>query len=236
MSVQVRPVAPEIMNNFKKPIDGLYTAECDLDLNLLRASCIDLEKFIITHFDKKISEYPGKSSETTKVFGQYNLCLYPYPMIHDLYWNIHNMFHTCLTDHHGGRVEDKFVMQCWLNVYKKGEYIEWHSHTDNPKAWHGFFCVDVEPNSSTFYKWENDASRKDLEIEIKSKNNLMVLGLCNGDKHKSSVWKRNNPRITIAFDIIPQKPLFADIQKRYKGSYINAAKNDPRYLNHWIPI
>ena len=143
-----------MIQNFQKTIDGLYTAECNLDLNLLKKSCLDLEGFITSQFDKSVSEYEGKSTETTKLFAQYNLCLYPYPMIHELYWTIHAMFHTSLTDYYSGKVEDKFVMQCWLNVYKKGEYIEWHSHTDNPKAWHGFFCVDVEPNSSTFYRWD----------------------------------------------------------------------------------
>ena len=227
-----------MIKNFTKAIDGLYTADCDLDLNLLKSSCLELEKFITVQFDKRISEYPGKSTETTKLFAQYNLCLYPYPMIHELYWTIHTMFHTCITNHYGGRIDDKFIMQCWLNVYKKGEYIDWHAHTGGPilKAWHGFFCVDVEPNSSTFYKWDNDITRKDLEIEVNSKNNLIVMGVCNGDKHKSSIWKNDTPRITIAFDIIPRKIIYEELLMNYNGLYKVAVQKDPRFLNHWIPI
>jgi hypothetical protein len=219
-----------MLTNFQKTIDGLYTAECDLDLNTLRKSSLEMEKIVKSVFRSSDSNFGGTSTETTKLYAQYNLCLYPLPMIHELYWAIHGMFHTCLSDHFG-KVDDKFVMQSWLNVYRKGEYIDWHSHTNTRSAWHGFFCVDVEPKSSTFYRWKDS----NTEIEIESKNNLIVMGLCNGDEHKSSVWNKSKPRITIAFDILPIKEVHTQATKTH-GSYLSAAQKDPKFLNHLIPI
>ena len=225
-----------MISEFQEHISGLYTAKCDLDLTVLRKSAAELEEIINTFFDSNGRVYSGKSTATTKLYSQYNFCLYPLPGIHELYWDIAAMFHTSLTDYHKGRINERFFMQSWLNVYHKGEYIDWHSHTKGDfGGWHGFFCLDVEPNSHTLYKWEDDPNRKDLEIKIESKNNLIVMGLSNGDKHRSSVWNRKKPRVTIAFDILPASVLY-ESSKSTHGSYLNAMKSETDFVNHWIPI
>ena len=223
-----------MITNLTEHVPGLYSAECNLDLVALKCSTREIEEIVKKSFKASKSDYRGQSTTTTKLYSKYNFCLYPLPMINELYWTIHQMFHTCLTEFHKGRVENKFVMQSWLNVYQKGEFIDWHSHTDTAiGGWHGFYCLNTEPESSTYYKWENDPSK--TQIEIKSKNNLIVIGATNGDKHKSSVWTEEEPRITIAFDILPADKVYENSQRMY-GSYIKAMRKNACYVNHWIPM
>jgi hypothetical protein len=117
-----------------------------------------------------------------------------------------------------------------MNYYKKGEFIDWHRHaSEDVGGWHGFFCLDAEPDSYTSYRWPNDDSRKGLTLDVESKNGLIVLGRSNLDLHKSSEWQHEDrARITIAFDILPVSYI--------KDVCSNAMKNDPYYINHWIPI
>ena len=60
-------------------------------------------------------------------------------------------------------------------------------------------------------------------IEIQSKNDLLVLSKSENDVHRSSEWMYDHPRITLAFDIVPTKMLF---------------ENNKTFMlkNHWIPI
>jgi hypothetical protein len=60
------------------------------------------------------------------------------------------------------------------------------------------------------------------ELDIPSKNGLMVLSRSNGDVHRSSEWDQEYPRITIAFDIVPAGILYRE--NRYT------------HINHWMPI
>jgi hypothetical protein len=121
--------------------------------------------------------------------------------------------------HYNKNIEEKYYIQCWLNTYQKGEYIDWHDHGD-PKmnSWHGFYCLQVEPNSFTTYK----LPQRNNETVVHSQNNLIVLGPTNGDIHRSSEWNEPYARITIAFDITPARMLFE--------------RNLWQIYNHWIPL
>jgi hypothetical protein len=113
-------------------------------------------------------------------------------------------------------------MQAWLNVYRTGEFIDWHSHWPAEfESWHGFYCVDVEPNSSTTYRLFGKIPEKD-DIVVTSQDNLLVISRSDGDYHRSSEWNNpDKPRITVAFDIIPMSKLYE--RRNYEK-------------NHWIPI
>jgi hypothetical protein len=168
--------------------------------------------------------------------------LYPLPAIHELYFEIQNYFRFATESYFKEPYKEKHFIQCWLNVYNKGDFIDWHHHDWNsnrpnkPRAWHGFFCVDVEPNSKTSYKWKG----VNEVIDIQSKNGLMVMGISDGDVHKSSAWNEDNPRITIAFDIVPEKHIFYDDGRSNLVKFLNN-NNSPKeiiqaYTNHWVPI
>jgi hypothetical protein len=162
------------------------------------------------HF--KIDKLDGAYTLKTDLYSKYNLLMYPLPEMHKLYESIKETFYLCNPE------EDEYYIQCWVNVYETGDYINWHGHwASEYKAWHGFYCLQVEPNSSTTYKIQGLH-----DVEVKSINNLIVIGKSDGDLHKSSEWNEKYPRITLAFVIIPGKSL-RDIEY-----HLNP--------HHWLPI
>ena len=198
-----------MINSYK---DYIHTKQLNLDLKQVRESCISMRKLIQKSFMYQPQHYGGQATMTTKLFSQYNVLMYPYPQFHELFTEIETMFREVY-----GYDGKKYYIQCWLNVYEKGEFIDWHDHwLPQQKAFHGFYCVDVEPNSSTSYALCDD---EDI-IDIPSKDNMLVLSKSDGDLHKSSEWHdETRPRITIAFDIVPRESI-----------------NVEGWLNHWIPI
>jgi hypothetical protein len=223
-----------------KYIEGLYGVQTNIDLIALKKQTDEMYNIIKEFFKKDKLDYDGQSTLTTQLFGEYNLLLYPFPIFHDLYFNISTAFHLCYRDLFKRNADEKHFMQCWLNYYRKGDFIDWHGHhPPTYRAWHGFMCVDTEPNSYTSYRWPNSlsSSRKDLILDIPSKNGLIVMGTSNGDLHKSSEWAiEDRPRITIAFDIVPATSLLSTVQKREEPKYLNAMREYNYFVNHWIPI
>lgn len=202
----------------------VYTRQLDLNLEEQRFSANLMYEFIKDNFtsDGK-TDYNGHSTLTTKLFEEYNYLMYPVPGSHALYDSIKETFHAC--NRHmwsGEEPEEHYYIQCWLNFYRKGEFIDWHPHwPEEFNSWHGFYCVDVEPDSCTTYRVQGRIPEKD-DIVIPSKDNLIVLSTSGRDVHRSSEW--NDPdraRITIAFDIVPANKLFG------------RGWSD---INHWIPI
>jgi hypothetical protein len=196
----------------------LYTRKLDLDLEVIRSTVDFMYEYIRLNFVDDGKGYNGQSTLTTKLYDKYNYLLYPVPGNYELFNYIKETFHAALT-HSNWNVSDQYYIQCWLNVYRKGEFIDWHHHgTPDMNSWHGFYCVDVEPNSFTAYKFP-DIPRETI---VNSENNLIVIGPTNGDLHRSSEWNEETPRVTIAFDIVPANILFE------RGHW--------ETKNHWIPI
>jgi hypothetical protein len=199
------------MNIYK---DYIITSKLNLNLAEITNSCYKMKSVIDTHFKKSIleveyAEDEGKLSPlTTQGFEHYNLLMYPFDGFHSLYFEIQKLFQQCNTS------KEKYYIRCWLNIYGKGNFVDWHDHFP-PKSgsWHGFFCVDCEPSKTT-YRLPNIV---DL-VDIVSENNLLVLSKSDGDQHRTWPWEYDDrDRITIAFDIVPST---------YTGEF----------LNHWIPI
>lgn len=214
---------------------GLYGVQSDINLKELRYYSDIMYDIIKTHFKSDKTDYNGQSTLTTKLFTKYNLLMYPFPIFHELYCEICNAFYLCHADLFKKKPE-KHYMQCWLNYYRKGEFIDWHGHQKSElQAWHGFLCVDTEPGSSTSYKWKENL---DKIIEIPSKDGLIVIGPSNGDLHRSSEWEfEDRPRITIAFDIMPATSLSEKmVVDSPEPKYLNAMRDNPFYTNHWIPV
>lgn len=224
------------MDNIIEHVPGLYSTSLNLDLVSMKRSCALMERVVNRKF--------GDSQSITDLYKEYNLLSHPYPGFHELYFNIQSFFHTVLS-HHSGRTNHVYYIQSWLNVYKSGKFIDWHTHwSEEFDSWHGFFCVDVEPDSKTSYKWPNHEE----VIEVESKNNLIVLGTSVGDEHKSSIWEQDYPRITIAFDIVPSTYInsILSFDKKGKIKKVVSGLDHPEsdrifcdqlgYINHWIPI
>jgi hypothetical protein len=190
-------------------MDYVKTKPIHINLNEIIHSCNAMNNIVMHHFKNSQKSFAGKSSIPTQLFNSYNLLMYPLPQFHELYSEIKQFFYDELSPN----PDTKYYIQSWLNYYHKGDYIEWHSHwKPELNTWHGFFCVNTEP-SYTSYKIPNYPDIVDIEC----KNNLLVMSPSNGDEHRSSEWAGDNPRITIAFDIVPREHIGVSI-------------------NHWIPI
>lgn len=205
--------------------DYVYTRQLDLDLAEQRYAARTMYEYIMSNFtsNRETDYNRGLAPQTTNLYAQYNYFLYPIPGLHELFNEIKETFHKCYLRHYNGTLPtEPFYTQAWLNVYREGEFIDWHSHWPAEfESWHGFYCVDVEPNSSTTYRLFGNIPEKD-DIVVPSQDNLLVISRSDGDIHRSSEWNNlYKPRITIAFDIIPRSELYN--RKNYEK-------------NHWIPI
>lgn len=194
--------------------DYIITDKLNLDLVEIKNSCYKMKGVIDTHFREKIltvdyTEDEGKSAPlTTQGFEHYNLFMYGFEGFHSLYFEIQKLFRELNQDN------EKYYIRCWLNIYEKGSFVDWHDHfPPRCNSWHGFFCVDCEPSKTTYQL--PDISEP---VDIISENNLLVVSRSNGDRHRTWPWETaDRDRITIAFDIVPAA---------YTGEF----------LNHWVPI
>ncbi len=167
------------------------------------------------------STYPT-GSHATQYYAYYNYLAISLNGMPSLFNTIKETFNACNNHAWGGNPPDtEYVIQGWLNYYNKGEFINWHTHQrPEVKGWHGFYCLDVEPNSFTTYKLE------EKEVEIKSEDNLLVIGKSVNEMHRSSLWNEDKPRITIAFDITPVRCI----------NSIFTGENEKGKLHYWIPL
>jgi hypothetical protein len=177
----------------------------------MRESSKIMSHIILKNFGNDTHYYSEHSTATTKLYMSYNLLMYPLPEYHELFKEIFTFFKEVQDEGD----DKKYYIQCWLNVYNKGEFIGWHTHwPPEAKAWHGFYCVYTEPNSGTHYRLPPD----DKQIFVPSEDNLIVISKSDGDLHMSTEWTdETHPRVTIAFDIIPRENIVCG-------------------LNHWVPI
>jgi hypothetical protein len=199
--------------------DYLYTRKLDLNLVEQKQTAENMHKFITKTFADEKHQDPTQNM-VYDLYTKYNYLMYALPGNRKLYDGIKETFYACLNHKYGKDPFDgDYYIQCWLNMFFKGQFIDWHTHWPSEwKVWHGFYCLDVEPDSSTTYRLPGNKI-----VDVKSQNNLLVLGPSDGDEHRSSEWNLETPRITIAFDIVPAKSLF-------EGGFLFSNPN------HWIPI
>lgn len=199
----------------------IITKKLNLNLQQLRYSCKlmhDLvnKNFNTSEYNSKIQTYEdatNKISITTKLYSTYNLFMYPYDEFYNLYQEIKTFFRECCID------EEQYYIQCWVNFYKQGDFINWHHHwIPEKRTWHGFFCVDCEPSKTT-YRIPGVSE----EVDIVSEDNLLVMSRSNGDTHRTWPWEQSDrDRITIAFDIVPRQ-------------FVHTPGLEMP-LNHWVPL
>jgi len=189
-----------------------YVSTVKLGLNTenILQVCNYVEDDVLKRYGHLEGNYDGgKGIETTKLFNHYNFLMYPLPEMGRLYKNICHYFREI------SKSEEECFIQCWLNIFNKGDYIDWHGHW-RPEfdSWHGFYCVNAEP-SVTSYK----VPGIDSQIDVINKNDQLVISPSGGDLHRTWDWDYENPRVTIAFDIVPGKNIIPE-----------------DYENHWIPV
>lgn len=195
--------------------DYLYSFEIsNIDNQKLAGYCLKVEEFFTKIKKKSISgkkfNYPNiTSSEHTK----YNTFTFITEEILNLYTEIKKHVEPLIDK------SEKYVIKSWINIFRDGQQLDWHNHCKpwNKMSWHGFYCVEVG-DSYTEYKIHNE---KDI-IKISSKNGLFVFGKSDGgNKHRTSLWgDKQNPRITIGFDIVPVTTAMEDESLYYINQYL----------------
>jgi hypothetical protein len=177
----------------------LYSKDLkSIDNSKLFIECLEVERYLKQTINTQQDSYEKFGSFTTTVFKKYNLFTFPCIEASILYRQLVSNITPYLDKN------EHYWIQCWFNVFREEESINWHSHWDRElKVWHGFYCVNTE-SSYTEYKIPN------LEkiIKVPSQDSRLVFGKSDGDEHRSSIWEnKNKPRVTVAFDIIPSVSL-----------------------------
>lgn len=197
-------VQNEIIPNY------LWTIESDanIDKSQLHKICLSAERLLKSKFKAPVKP-DVYGTFTTAIFKEYNIFTFATPDILKLYHNLVKHITPLLDDR-------QYVMQAWVNVYRQGEFIDWHGHwAKELDAFHGFYCVNVA-DSKTYYRLSED---KEKIYTVDDTDGLIVIGRSAGDEHTSSPWTDSNPRITIAFDIVPVESI--------KEQFV---------INHYIPF
>jgi hypothetical protein len=174
--------------------DYLYSFQLDnIDNETLFNKCLVIENIIIQTTPPAEKGWYGNLTSAKNQC--YNLFTFPVKELNQLYdAMVKNI--TPLLDK-----DTSYVLKSWMNVYRKGDKVSWHQHwPPECKVWHGFYCVNVGENeSATNYKIPNI---KEI-INVPSVDGLLVVGKSDDDKHSSTEWQGDKPRITLAFDIVP---------------------------------
>ena len=184
-----------------------YTiAICKLDIDLasMKELILKKEKEIIEEYTK--DKFPlvdggtglGLDSLTSR-FKYFNLLTWDHPackQLHESIRSLHLKYHWELLK----MDPPDLKIRCWANVLRKGERIKKHVHAIHPGSYlSGHFCVSTIDSSTKYvppYKTDN------VDIEIENVSGEMTLfPTCL--PHYTTVTKSDEPRITIAFDIIP---------------------------------
>lgn len=176
-----------LYNDYLYYIDDSKT----IDNQQLFDDCLHIEYLLKKHLndDIDIGEYGCFSSAH---YEQYNIFHFHTSNINKLFRLMQEKVRPVLND-------EQYMLQCWLNVFRKGQYVNWHGHwPEEHGVWHGYYCVNVEPSTTT-YRFHNGDT-----VDVENNNGLLVFGKSGLDEHRSSDWSDDNKeRVTIAFDIIP---------------------------------
>jgi hypothetical protein len=197
--------------------DYLYSFQLDnIDNDALFNKCLVMEDIIIQTTPPAEKGWYGNLTSAKN--QSYNLFTFPVKELHELYQAMVKNISPLLDK------DTSYVLKSWMNVYRKGDKVSWHMHWEPQfKVWHGFYCVNVGKNeSATNYKIPGI---KEI-INVPSVDGLLVVGKSDDDRHSSTEWQGDKPRITLAFDIVP---MWA----------VNPNENTTMYdlqLYHYIPF
>lgn len=198
------------------------------NLEVLSNTCNIINTLVTQHCLHKPAKYDDGSRAnplSVSAFGYYNFFLFPLPGVHELYTAIKEKFRGIVGS------DGAYFIGCWLSYYKHNEFLDWHLHLPpEANSWSGYFCVNAEP-SKTLFKSQNGVE----QVDITNKNNVLLFTKGDGSLHKTQPWvDQNSPRITIAFDIIPQNKMLVTASNAEWGR--DTGYTERNWLNHWVPI
>lgn len=134
---------------------------------------------------------------------EFNLFLYPTYEMHTLVEHIRELLITACEDQGINISEQKYYMHAWLNYFPAKMHMDteydnlyWHDHGDLENAFHGYYVVNAEP-STTHYR------KNGKKMERNNINGRLLLAKT-GIDHAVGKWDSEEPRITIAYNILEE--------------------------------
>lgn len=176
--------------------------------------------------DKDIFTY-SKSLSTHKS-REYNAFQMYYPFMHKLLSAVVDMTIEACEYYEIDYNSEQWYAAAWFNINstEKGGRLNWHDHIDpqiKVPAFHGYYSVNAEP-SETHYLINSEL------VSNVNKNNRAVLSSM-GFSHAMAPWEWPGERITIAYDVVPQRIMH---QEEYLEA--NLGKDKAFWEQHHIPL
>jgi len=97
-----------------------------------------------------------------------------------------------------GLNEPVTYLGCWATLTRKGRQVFPHTHNFHMV---GHVAINAEPSTTT-YSWK-DVDNNEYHVPIKNLNGQVQV--TKSVNHHSSIWEKDESRVTIAFDVIGQK-------------------------------
>ena len=147
------------------------------------------------------------STKETQDFYTYNPFTFGLRPFADIYWTLNRMFYS---NPQVREAEESYYIHGWFNVYTKKDdenrgydHIPWHKHLEiyHPHIYHGFYCANVQP-SQTWYREGPESPEEEWVKHVDYDD--MIIYSPSSFEHSSTPWLEDKPRVTIAFDIIPE--------------------------------
>jgi hypothetical protein len=196
-----------------------FNVVLDNDLNSLKSYLVDMESLILDENILNVSKEEmlkhgkGMGSLTKLGIDHYNIFTFIHPGIYQLYKSLGKLMKDVCEYYEIDMDKEKYLIHGWFNLdqetpnegknggvnpLKYPNHFHDHMNGIGAPAFHGYYCVDAEP-SSTFYKIDRN---EDKIFENVNKNNRAIISET-GHPHGRDDWFQKNPRITIAYDIVP---------------------------------
>jgi hypothetical protein len=153
----------------------------------------------ITPVDVNNDKWIKSNSTSTIKWREYNIFQFYEENIHNLYIAVRETVKEACDYYNIDYKSQRFMIQGWFNVnYNKTGKLDWHDHGKKVGApyFHGYYCVNAEP-STTHYRINNS-----IQVDNINKNNRLIISEM-GHPHAMADWDWSEPRITIAYDIVP---------------------------------
>lgn len=195
------------------------TFQTDIDTRPLLQTVLKLEPEIIKVCRSVEGEYRAVSnSETTKYYNIYNI--FQYTQTKEMWEALEAIIQSFYAMKPKKGI---YVFQSWLNVYREGGAIHWHTHRPHTfnarflENYHGFFCVNVR-DTFTHYRFTDSTPKQ----SVQGNEGMIVLGKSDKDQHCTDPWPYSDePRVTIAFDFYKVEDCNHNIYPRSPGSNYN---------------
>jgi hypothetical protein len=157
-------------------------------------------------------EYRHDNAQKMQEFQwSYNFFNFYHEKMHDVLIAIKDLTIEACNYYNIDFEKEKYYLTSWLN-YTRGpnifdiNNIKLDDHGSHPKEFHGYYAINAEPGE-TFYKLDNGEL-----FPHKNKNGKILLSL-NGYHHGVGSWPFKDPRITIAYNIMPLSRVPRDHKK-----------------------